>query len=83
MKRPFAFVTILQVIASFQLFGQVEVMTQGGPAGYTRTIVYYIFERAFNYWQLGYGAALAVLLFLILFAISVFQLVFFRDRGVG
>ena len=83
LKRPFAFVTILQVIASFQLFGQVEVMTQGGPAGYTRTIVYYIFERAFNYWQLGYGAALAVLLFLILFAISVFQLIFFRDRGVG
>ena len=80
LRRPFAFVTILQIIASFQLFGQVDVMTSGGPAGYTRTIVYYIYERAFEFWQLGYGAALAVILFFILFIISIIQLYVFRDR---
>ena len=79
LQRTIAFVTILQVIASFQIFGQVDIMTQGGPAGATRTIVYYIWERAFQFWQLGYGAAMAFILFVVLLVISIFQLVMFRD----
>ena len=47
LRRPFAFLCILQVIASFQIFGQVDVMTGGGPAGNTRTIVYNIWETTF------------------------------------
>ncbi|MEM7030377.1 MAG: sugar ABC transporter permease [Chloroflexota bacterium] len=80
LRRTLAFVSILQVIASFQIFGQVDLMTGGGPAGSTRTIVYYIWERGFSYWQLGYGAAMAFILFIILLILSIFQLWLFRDN---
>ena len=71
------------MIASFQIFGQVDVMTGGGPAGNTRTIVYNIFETSFLYFQVGYGTAMAVIMFAVLLVISLFQLALFRDQGVG
>jgi multiple sugar transport system permease protein len=74
LRRPMTFVMVLQVIASFQIFGQVDVMTQGGPAGATRTIVYYIYEHAFDFWHLGYGSAMAFVLFIIMFSLSIIQL---------
>lgn len=74
LRRPMTFVMVLQVIASFQLFGQVDVITGGGPSGATRTIVYYIYERSFDFWQLGYGSAMAFILFIILFVLSMIQL---------
>lgn len=80
LRRPITFVIVLQVIASFQVFGQVDVITQGGPSGATRTIVYYIYERSFDYWQLGYGSAMAFVLFIILFVLSIIQLRF-QERG--
>lgn len=83
LRRPFAFLCILQVIASFQIFGQVDVMTGGGPAGNTRTIVYNIWETSFLYFQVGYGTAMAVIMFAVLLVISLFQLALFRDQGVG
>ncbi|MCY4466249.1 MAG: sugar ABC transporter permease [Chloroflexi bacterium] len=83
LRRPFAFLCILQVIASFQIFGQVDVITGGGPAGNTRTIVYNIFETTFLYFQVGYGTAMAVIMFAVLLVISLMQLALFRDQGVG
>ena len=83
LRRPFAFLCVLQVIASFQIFGQVDVMTGGGPAGNTRTIVYNIFETTFLYFQVGYGTAMAVIMFAVLLVISLLQLALFRDQGVG
>ena len=74
LRRPMTFVMVLQVIASFQLFGQVDVITEGGPSGATRTIVYYIYERSFDFWQLGYGSSMAFILFIILFVLSMLQL---------
>ncbi len=76
LRRPMTFVMVLQVIASFQVFGQIDVITEGGPSGATRTIVYYIFERSFDFWQLGYGSAMAFVLFIILFVLSIIQLRF-------
>ena len=83
LRRPFAFLCVLQVIASFQIFGQVDVMTGGGPAGNTRTIVYNIWEVTFQYFQVGYGTAMAVIMFAVLLVISIFQLTLFRDQGAG
>ncbi|QPC83394.1 sugar ABC transporter permease [Phototrophicus methaneseepsis] len=74
LRRSMTFVTVLQVIGSFQVFGQVDVITGGGPSGATRTIVYYIYERSFDYWQLGYGSAMAFVLFILLFVLSIVQL---------
>lgn len=80
LRRPLMLVTILQLIACFQVFGLVDVMTRGGPGGATRSLVYYLFERAFTNSQLGYGAAIATILFLILFVISIVQLRLFRQQ---
>lgn len=74
LRRTMALVSVLQVIASFQVFGQIDVITQGGPSGATRTIVYYIYERSFDYWDLGYGSAMAFILFILLFVVSIVQL---------
>jgi multiple sugar transport system permease protein len=83
LRRPLMLVAILQVISSFQVFGQIDVMTKGGPGGQTRSIVYYIFERSFKEYQLGYGSAIAFLLFAVLFVLSILQLrLFSREEDV-
>ena len=64
---------ILQVIASFNVFGQVYVMTGGGPAGSTRVLIQYIYETGFSYFRMGYSAAMSYILFAIIMAISVIQ----------
>jgi multiple sugar transport system permease protein len=81
LRRPLMLVTVLQVIACFQVFSLIDVMTRGGPGGATRSLVYYIFERAFGQGQLGYGAAIAFVLFAILFVLSITQLRLFRRSG--
>lgn len=80
LRRPIIFVTVLQMIASFQVFGQIDVLTHGGPAGATRTIMYYMYQRAFESWQLGYGSTIAFILFAILFTVSIAQLKLFSDE---
>lgn len=78
LRRPLMLVTTLTIISSFQVFGQIDVMTKGGPGGQTRSIVYYIFERSFTQNQLGYGSAIAFILFAVLFVLSLTQLRLFR-----
>jgi len=80
LRRAFAFVAVLQVVASFQVFGQIDIMTSGGPAGQTRTLMYYIFERSFTQWQIGYGAAISVILLIALFVISIIQIRLFSEE---
>ena len=80
LRRPLLLVTILQVISSFQVFGQIDVMTKGGPGGQTRSLVYYIFERSFIQNQLGYGSAIAFILFAVLFGLSITQLRLFSQE---
>ena len=80
LRRPMLFVIVLQVIASVQVFPLIDVLTGGGPAGSTRPLVMYLFERAFDDWLLGYGSAIAFVLFIFLFSVSIFQLWFF-SRG--
>lgn len=61
-------VTILTVIAMFQLFAEPYVMTEGGPAQSTITVLYLMFEEGFQWWNLGTGAAVAVVLFVCILA---------------
>lgn len=67
------FVVIMQVIASFQVFGQVFVMTGGGPYGSTRTVVQYLYEQGFRYFRMGYASAIAYVLFFIMFVLTIVQ----------
>jgi multiple sugar transport system permease protein len=76
LRRSLAFVGIIQVIGLMQVFGQVFLMTRGGPNGTTRTLVMHIYETSFRDFQLGYGSALSFALFAILFVLSLIQLRF-------
>ena len=72
LLAPTTFVVILlTLINSFQVFDQVYVMTSGGPGTATLTLVQYVYTTAFQFRKMGYGAAIACLLFafLILFAL--------------
>ena len=71
-----AFVLIITTVASFQVFDQIKIMTNGGPASSTGVTVFYIFRQSFEFMKLGYASALAFVLFLIIFLVSLLQLKF-------
>lgn len=66
-------VTVMLVIHSFNIFESVYVMTQGGPGGSTETILYYIYASAFHRFKMGYASALAWVLFVATFALTLLQ----------
>jgi multiple sugar transport system permease protein len=68
-----AFVTLLTAIGYFQLFAEPYVMTQGGPAGSTRSVVLLMYEEGFRWWTLGRAAATAFLLFAVILAATLVQ----------
>nr|WP_248299493.1 sugar ABC transporter permease [Halorhabdus amylolytica] len=70
MRNAILFVVIIQFIYQFQVFGQPYIMTQGGPANSTRTIVYYLYQVAFNQHSYGYAAAIGYVLFAVLVGVS-------------
>jgi multiple sugar transport system permease protein len=80
MLRPTtAFVIITSTIFSFQVFGPVYVMTGGGPMRSTTVIVYYLYQRAFEFREMGYASAVAWVLFLVLFSLSLLQFRYARS----
>ncbi|WP_326771045.1 sugar ABC transporter permease (plasmid) [Streptomyces sp. NBC_01591] len=64
---------IVTVIGSLQVFGQVMVLTGGGPGNATTVLAYYVYLQAFKFFDLGYASALAVLLFLAVLVLTVVQ----------
>ena len=68
------FLTMVGVIASLQVFNQAYVMTQGGPAHATLFYVLYLFQTAFERFQMGYACAMALVLFIITLIVSLIQL---------
>lgn len=64
---------VILTITSFQTFGQVDLLTNGGPLGATDLIVYSIFETAFRDFDQGSAAAQAVVLFMIVLALTAVQ----------
>lgn len=77
LLRPvLVFVLVTTIIGSFQVFDTIAVTTTGGPAGATRVILWYIYEYAFNRFQMGYATAVSVILFIILVTITFLQMRF-------
>lgn len=74
MKGTHLLVLFLQMVASFKIFGQVYLVTAGGPYGASRTFIQYIYEVGFQKYQVGKASAAAFVLTLIILAVSVFQL---------
>lgn len=67
------FVLVISIIGSLQVFDAVLVLTDGGPANATRTMVYHIWEEAFVFLEMGYAAAVAWVLFFIVFLVTLAQ----------
>ena len=79
MRRTFALALTMSLIGSFLAFEQFFVMTRGGPFNSTISVVHWIYRASFTYFKLGYGAAMSVLLLLILLALSVLQMYLLRE----
>lgn len=69
----FFFLLVTQFISSFQVFGLIYVMTQGGPGHATSVYIYYLYETAFSYGKLGYASAMAWILFAIIATVTFVQ----------
>jgi multiple sugar transport system permease protein len=67
------FITVIALIQIFQIFEQVYLMTGGGPANATQTIVMYLYSNAFKFLKMGYASAIAYVLFFLIFFISLIQ----------
>ena len=67
------FVIIVTVIHSFQSFGQIDILTKGGPAEATNLIVYSIYQNAFIHYKFGIASAQAIILFLIVLLATLIQ----------
>ncbi|MBC7319866.1 sugar ABC transporter permease [bacterium] len=67
------FVTIMQVISSFQVFTQAYVMTRGGPANSTLFLVLYLYQNGFEFFRMGYASSLAWALFMFVLVLTILQ----------
>ena len=75
------FLSITVLLNSFQVFDIINVMTRGGPLGTgTTTMVYQVYDETFRNFRAGYGATVATIMFLVLLAVTVYQ-VRIMDRG--
>jgi ABC-type sugar transport system permease subunit len=76
LKPTTLFALIIGLIGSFEVFIPVYLMTNGGPGYSSMVMVMAIYRAAFQQYQMGYASAMAVILFLIIFIISVVQFKF-------
>ncbi|MGB9695175.1 MAG: carbohydrate ABC transporter permease [Caldisericaceae bacterium] len=72
------YIFIISLIGAFKMFTPVLVLTNGGPYGMTQTIAYLLYHEAFVNWNTGFASAIAVVLFVIIFIITILQ---FRSTG--
>jgi multiple sugar transport system permease protein len=75
------FTAVWQTITAMQLFDLIYTTTRGGPMNSTQTVVYYVYELAFQTQRLGYGAAVAYLLFAVTMLLTVTVIWYSRRRG--
>ena len=71
--------TIITVIGSFKLFSEIYIMTGGGPYNTTQVLGTYMYRSAFLFDEMGYGSAVAVIIFVITFGLSLVQLKSFKS----
>lgn len=82
LRPALSLVLTLEVIAALRVFGQIYLMTNGGPAGASASVVAYIFEVGFIRYQLGYGAAISMMLFVTILIVTVVHMRLFRETSL-
>jgi len=83
LRPSIAIVLILRTIEAFKVFDIIYVMTGGGPASGTQTIAFYTYQQAFSNQLFGYGAALAYLIVLAVFALAMAYLRILRQSSMA
>jgi multiple sugar transport system permease protein len=79
LKPALFFVVVLELIQSFQVFDVIYVMTGGGPAQSSYSLVFLIYDQGFHYFDFGYASAAGVVLFAITLVVSLWQRRVFRE----
>ena len=74
------FVGVITMIGYFQLFSEPYVMTQGGPLRSTTSVVLLMYEEGFRWWRMGYAAAIAFVLFIVILIATLIQLRLQKER---
>jgi putative chitobiose transport system permease protein len=75
LMRPYLFlVAVISSISATKVFEEVFIMTKGEPVNSSKTIVYYLYQRAFQDLEMGYACAIGLILFLIIFGLSILNL---------
>lgn len=77
------FIMVMSMIGSFQVFDIVYVLTSGGPLGSTKVLVFYVYEHAFKFFEMGYASAVAYVLFAILFIFTMLQMKYMKSKVLG
>jgi multiple sugar transport system permease protein len=78
LKPTVVFVLVINMITALQDFDQIYVMTKGGPNYATYVQIFYIYEKAFRFWKMGAASSASIMLFLVIFILSLLQLRVFR-----
>jgi len=76
-------VSILSIAGFFQIFAEPYVMTLGGPAQSTVTVLYFMYEEGFKWWNLGAASAVAVILFVMILIVTLIQLRLTREKNAA
>lgn len=71
LKPYILLVAVISSISAMKIFEEVYIMSRGGPANSTKTIVYYLYEKGFSSLQMGYASAIGVVLFLVIFFVAI------------
>ena len=83
LLRPYVtLVAVISAIAATKVFEEVYLMTQGGPADATRTLVYYVYDQAFAELEISYACTVGLALFVIVLLLSAVRFAFAGDRGL-
>ena len=82
IRRTFVLVIVIEIVLQFQLFGQAQLMTLGGPNNASRSVVLFIYEIGFNRWDIGYAAAASQILFAMILLAAFAQYVLSRRKDV-
>ena len=75
-------IMVITTIGSFKVFDHIYQMTGGGPENGTLVLAYYIYQQGFEFFNVGYASALAMIMFVIVMALTIVQ-VMLRRRGIG
>ncbi|MEK7819010.1 MAG: sugar ABC transporter permease [Bacteroidota bacterium] len=82
LSQTTIFVCIITMIGYFQLFSEPYVMTQGGPLNSTLSIVLLMYQHGFKWWSMGYSVSIAFMLFVIIYAVTLFQLKWQKKKEI-